>query len=150
MLLVWLNGLPEAQQILTTLFDGVPISKHNLSQWRKGGFREWQVREEALKLVPDIVSEADDLQPGDGETIADKLAPWLAVRYYMIAKTMLNDDGVDKFKALRALCGDLAALRRADHRLAQLKLNRERLSYEQGQAEENPSQPHVVAPSRSE
>jgi hypothetical protein len=148
-LLVWLNGLLEVQQIVATQFEDVPISKHNLSQWRTGGFREWQIREEALKLVPDIISDADELQPKDGETLADKLGPWLAVRYYMTAKDMLNDEGVDKFKVLRALCGDLSALRRADHRAAQLKLNRERLSYEQEQAEENPLQPPAVAPSRS-
>ncbi|HEX4350586.1 MAG TPA: hypothetical protein VH251_09365, partial [Verrucomicrobiae bacterium] len=106
-LLAWLNGLPEVQQMLATQFEGVAISKQNLSQWRKGGFCEWQTRQEALEMVPDVRSEMEELQPKDGETLADKLAPWLAVRYYMIARTMLDNDDVDKFKVLRVLCGDV-------------------------------------------
>ncbi len=140
-LLAWLNELPEVKQVLAAQFEGVPLSKQNLSQWRKSGFREWQTRQQALELVPDILSEADDLQPADGETLADKLGPWLAIRYYMIAKTMLNSDNVDQFKVLRTLCGDVSSLRRADHRLAQLKLNRERLTYEQVRRQGNAGNP---------
>jgi len=148
-LIAWLNGLPEVRQVLAAQFEGVPVSKQNLSQWRKSGFREWQTRQEALELVPDMMSETDELQPVDGEALADKLAPWLAIRYYMIARTMLDDDGPDKFKLLRTLCSDVSALRRADHRLALLKLNRERLMFEQEQAGEGPLRAGAVAASHS-
>jgi hypothetical protein len=45
-LLEWLNALPEVKKVLRDDFDGVPISKQNLSQWRQGGFEEWLAREE--------------------------------------------------------------------------------------------------------
>jgi len=45
-LLDWLNALPQAREIVRDEFDGVPISKQNLSQWRRGGFQEWLARKE--------------------------------------------------------------------------------------------------------
>lgn len=132
-LLAWLNELPEVRQLLGEWFDGIPISKQNLSQWRRGGFREWQARQDVLKLVPDLkdlISEADELQPPATEPITDKLAPWLAVHYLTNAHTMLHAGvGADKFKLLRTLCADLSSLRRADHRSARLKLDHERFTF---------------------
>jgi hypothetical protein len=46
-LLPWLNALPEVQQVLREEFEGVPINKQNLSQWRRGGFQESQ----ALRFI---------------------------------------------------------------------------------------------------
>jgi hypothetical protein len=43
-LVEWLNSLPEVQEILRDLFEGNPIIPQNLSQWRQGGFAEWQAR----------------------------------------------------------------------------------------------------------
>jgi hypothetical protein len=39
-LLPWLNALPETRELVQKEFAGVPISKQNLSQWRRGGFQE--------------------------------------------------------------------------------------------------------------
>jgi hypothetical protein len=39
-LLRWLNELPAARDMLEFCFDGAAITKQNLSEWRKGGFRE--------------------------------------------------------------------------------------------------------------
>jgi hypothetical protein len=40
-LLAWLNALPEVQKILAEKFGGRPLTKHNLSDWRHGGYAEW-------------------------------------------------------------------------------------------------------------
>jgi len=41
-LLKWLNGLPEVQELLARDFESRPINEQNLSDWRQGGFRDWQ------------------------------------------------------------------------------------------------------------
>ena len=41
-ILRWLNALPEVQSILKSEFDGRPITKKNLSEWKAGGFVAWQ------------------------------------------------------------------------------------------------------------
>jgi hypothetical protein len=40
-LLPWLNALPEVQRVLAEKFHGRPLTKHNLSDWRRGGYAEW-------------------------------------------------------------------------------------------------------------
>jgi hypothetical protein len=50
-LVTWLNSLPEVQAILTRDFEGKAVSEQNLSEWRKGGFRDWQAKTEWLQMV---------------------------------------------------------------------------------------------------
>ncbi len=60
-LLAWLNGLKEVKKLLRDEFDGVPISKQNLSEWRQGGFQEWLVRQELWAKVGDMKDFAEEL-----------------------------------------------------------------------------------------
>ena len=53
-LVVWLNSLPEVRAVLAALFEGKVINKQNLSQWRNGGFREWQAKREWLEMALQI------------------------------------------------------------------------------------------------
>jgi hypothetical protein len=46
-LVTWLNGLEETKKIIDSEFEGVPLTKQNLSLWRKGGFRDWLQAETA-------------------------------------------------------------------------------------------------------
>jgi hypothetical protein len=50
-LVVWLNSLPEVQTVLSKQFEGNAINKQNLSQWRLGGYREWQRKQERLEIM---------------------------------------------------------------------------------------------------
>ena len=49
-ILRWLNKHKDARQTIKEEFDGAPISKQNLSQWRNGGYQEWRVRAEFRPL----------------------------------------------------------------------------------------------------
>src|SRR5215471_20209567 len=61
-LLPWLNSLPKTQTVLAKHFGGRPIQKQNLSEWRQGGFREWQTRCQAANLLHEM---QDDHCPAD-------------------------------------------------------------------------------------
>lgn len=135
-ILEWLNGLPQTQKVLKSLFDGVPVSKQNLSDWRTGGFREWQAQQEALKAMEGMVSEAEELQSSSDEPMSDKLATWLLARYFMKIKQALAAGGVDEIKLLHQFCADVVALRRGDHSTARLKLAEEKQDREEGESEE--------------
>ena len=50
-LVTWLNSLPEAQAVLARDFDGKAIREQNLSEWRKGGYRDWQARSQLLEIA---------------------------------------------------------------------------------------------------
>jgi len=55
-LVSWLNSIPEVQSVIGRLFRGKAINKHNLSQWRKGGYREWQAKQEWLEVKKQLLN----------------------------------------------------------------------------------------------
>src|SRR3954468_15754798 len=74
-LLRWLNGLDEVQECMTEHFDGRPVSGQNLTEWRQGGYREWQVREETRVLAQGFVAEAEEVAAETGAVpLADRLS----------------------------------------------------------------------------
>jgi hypothetical protein len=40
-LVAWLNTLPEVISLADAEHDGKPLREQNLSEWRKGGYRDW-------------------------------------------------------------------------------------------------------------
>ena len=79
-LLAWLNDLPEVKEVLQEEFDGVPISKQNLSEWRGGGFQEWLTRWEMHDGFQEVEGFAKDVVEDKHEVPADAVATVLAVR----------------------------------------------------------------------
>ena len=127
----WLNSLPEAQALMAAEFDGRPIREQNLSEWKAGGYRDWQTRQEALEMVRSLAEEAGYLKKAAAkEPLTESLALWVASRYAVAAKK-LAAEGVDNeahWKLLRAFCSDIVALRQGDHSAENLKIERKRLA----------------------
>src|SRR5271170_5584839 len=80
-LLAWLNALPEAREVLAAEFDGAPISRQNLSEWRQGGFEEWRAEGEWRAGFRQVEDFARELGQGRPEVPADAVATYLSVRY---------------------------------------------------------------------
>ena len=126
----WLNTLPEAQALMAAEFDGRPIREQNLSEWKAGGYRDWQMRQEALEMVRSLAEEAGELKKAaKEEPLTEALALWVASRYAVAAKKLAAEgmDGEAHWKLLRAFCSDIVALRQGDHSAENLKLERKRL-----------------------
>ena len=81
-LIAWLNDQAEVRRLLHTQFDGVPISPQNLSEWKAGGYAEWQARQDLLADACDLSSDGLDLTSvTQGHLLSDHLAAVLAARY---------------------------------------------------------------------
>ena len=128
--LAWLNALPQVQAILEAEFAGRPISEQNLSEWKLGGYIEWQEQQENMALVRELAANAGELTQIAGESLADMASPLLVARYVAILRTLCSGSGMtpDDRKVLHGLCSDLVALRKGDHSAARLKLEHERFS----------------------
>ncbi len=128
-LVAWLNTLPEVQALLQAEFAGRPISEQNLSEWKQGGFRDWQRQQESLALALELCAQSDELAKVAGESLGDRLAPLLIARYMAVLRTLGTDSGGDSgdWKMLHELCGDIVALRKGDHSAERLRFDRERL-----------------------
>ena len=129
-LVAWLNGLPEVQKVLAENFGGRAIGPQNLSDWKGGGFVEWQARQETLEQARELAAEAEELDEATENRLSDSLATVLEMRY---AKLLAGWDGrvTEEFSAqlrvLRSMCLDVGELRRGDHNRERLGLERERL-----------------------
>ena len=120
----WLNSLPEVQTVLAAEFDSQPVTPQNLSEWKKGGYKDWFLQQEALAMIQTISTDTDALKATTTEPLTDKLALWLVARYAVAAKSL---KGAGDWQRLRELCFDLVLLRKGDHSAERLKLERERL-----------------------
>lgn len=128
-LLRWLHNLPEVIEVLVREFEGRPILKQNLSEWRQGGFREWEARQERLAQLRLLSDEADDVESASPH-LPDRMAALLAGRFAsLIAATMqVKDWSKPRHRAqLMELNEAVATLRRFDQGAARLKLECEQL-----------------------
>jgi hypothetical protein len=115
-LLKWLNELPEVKSILESGFDGVPISKQNLSEWRKGGFPEWQRHREWIHQACDLHQCTEDMENVlTPPLLAGDLAALLAVRYAALLQSWDGEPDPQferNLRLLRSMGQDVALLQR--------------------------------------
>jgi hypothetical protein len=128
-LVKWLNSVPEVEKVLALEFDGHPMREQNLSEWRKGGYRDWLAEQEARAMLSEMVAEGEALKTQFGQSVADKLAGWLIPHYMTAARAALTaeQNPKERWAVLRTVCNDLVALRRGDHYVERLRLEGERL-----------------------
>jgi len=125
----WLNTLPEVISLLEAEFDGQPVSEANLSNWRLGGYLDWEAQQAALESALLFQAEAAQISQAGGPQLADQLALCLTARF-AAALRHTSADGADPAHALeqlRALRRDLVALRKGDHNERWVKIQREKL-----------------------
>ena len=129
-LVAWLNAQPEARAVLAAEFGGRPINEQNLTEWKQGGFRDWQQQQVELTLARELAAHGGDLAQVSPEPLSDVAAPVLMAKYLFLLQKLraVNMEDPESWKPLRAICRDLLDLRRGDHSSARLKLEREKLA----------------------
>ncbi|MGP8201409.1 MAG: tetratricopeptide repeat protein [Limisphaerales bacterium] len=127
-ILAWLNSMDEVKAVLAQQFGGREITASNLSDWRRGGYRDWETQQITLDEARRVMSEGGQLAKTGNKAMADNLAVWLTGRYVVATrKLMENSDDPAAWKMLRELCHDVVALRRGDHSVEWLRIEREKL-----------------------
>ena len=122
-LLEWLNGLPEVQKRLQASFDGAALTKQNLSEWRQGGFREWELRQEWFDQARELWESAGEMEEVmEIQALPGLLAGVLAVRYAALLNQW-NGEPEEKIEGqlrlLRGMVKDVALLQRIMQRASQ-------------------------------
>ena len=132
-LVAWLNALPEVQAVVAGEFGGKPIREQSLSEWRKGGYRDWLAQQEALEVAARLGEDAAEWQAEGRPPLTDTLALWVAARYAVATRRVAETEGVAGWRLLREMCNDLVELRKGEHSAARLRMERERLELERAQ-----------------
>ena len=113
----WLNTLPEVTSLMTAEFDGQRINDNNLSNWKLGGYREWEEQQAALETMLQFQSEAVQLSQAGGPQVIEQLALCLTARLAIALRPSFagSDDPAERLEQLRRLRRDVVALRKGDH-----------------------------------
>src|SRR5579871_1786186 len=114
-LVAWLNSLPEVQDRIRYSFGGQPISEQNLSQWRNGGYREWQEKEERWHMLHSLREEAEQMaRPVDPEDTQRHLSVVMTLELGRALRDLIENtpDVKERVKGLDRIIGRFTQLRR--------------------------------------
>jgi hypothetical protein len=120
----WLNALPEVQSILAHRFASRPITEDNLSEWRRGGFRDWLLQEERRVRLRELTDQPNQPDPerraGRIAAVAqERLAVELAEELERISAMT---DRAERWKSLRRLTREMCRLQNSHLRARELRL----------------------------
>ena len=127
-LVQWLNAQAPVQRVLERDFSGRPITEQNLSEWRQGGFVEWQQHQESCEWVRVMAGNADHLAEESGVMpVSDRLSSMAALSLGKLIPTLAADALSDSSKRndFCRLLRELARLRRDDFEALRVRSYRE-------------------------
>lgn len=113
----WLNGLPEVQAVLKAEFAGRAVNEQNLTEWRQGGYRDWQRQQERLALVGKWGEEAEELSKSAGrEGLSGTLSQVLLAEMAQGLEELLDGElsAEERLSQLKEMAERVAQLRRAE------------------------------------
>ena len=128
-LVEWLNAKPEVAEVVNQLFDGIPFSEQNLSEWRKRGYQKWLAHHNAVDESNAVHDNSADIAATGIDP--DKLLLTLTGAYAEMSRNWMITPGEDmlyKLAVYMKLTDGVIALPRAELQKVRLEIARERLA----------------------
>jgi hypothetical protein len=125
----WLNALPEVQVVMASEFGSQPVSKQNLSEWKTGGYAEWEAQQQACGVVQRLVEQSSGLRDtAGGGALSERLSVVLLVELARQLPELLAEttEPAERFSILQQGLEKLAQLRREESNAGRLQLEQER------------------------
>jgi hypothetical protein len=131
-LLVWLNGLAEVKLVMDREFEGRPISKGSLHEWKNGGFADWRIQQETVAVAKEFMAGGIEFGTVSDEVVRNIEAA--AMAHYAAALHRSNsdpkEDPRERFERMRKSLLDVVRLRRCEHARQEMEIRREWLELE--------------------
>lgn len=126
-LLEWLNALPAVRDTLAEHFGGRPISEQNLSEWKQGGFKDWQRHQETRALARGFLAEAEELEEEVGATpLPDRLSETVALALArLLREAMEGEPGPEQRSAILEIVRELGRWRQGDRQMEERRREEE-------------------------
>ena len=137
-LVEWLNSLPEVQSVMAGAFGGTAVREQNLSEWKQGGYREWQKQQERRELVRQWAEDAKELGSDAGDAgFSSSLSMILLAELAQALTDVLeeNTDAGTRLERLLEVGRRFAQLRREESNAARVQAAREQWDQKQKDAE---------------
>ncbi len=138
-LVAWLNGLVEVREVMSTAFGGRPVTEQNLSEWRQGGFLDWQRQQEARAWVRQAAEETEELGEAAGpQPLTDVLGASVTLLLSRLIREMGESQDIsrEQRRDLIMMIRQWCVLRSGDHRAAKLKMQQQDWTTHRERAEE--------------
>jgi hypothetical protein len=117
----WLNVQPEVLAVLAMDFNNRPITEQNLSDWKLGGFVDWQQLQESREWVRIVTDEADQVAEDSGlMPLSDRVSSMAALALGKLIRGLAPGAESDSTERDELMCvlKELARLRRDDREAA--------------------------------
>jgi len=127
-LVEWLNSNPAVMKVMDEQFEGRPITEHNISEWRAGGYEEWLTLRSFLDETRVLSENAD--QVSDTGLTSDHLHMVLLAHHAHLLQNweiMPEPEFKNRVDALKKLTASIMTMQRAELQKARVQLQRERL-----------------------
>ena len=131
-LVTWLNGLKEVQAVLAQHFESRPVTDQNLSDWKLGGFRDWLREQDTGDWLRALTEQSSAFKEATNRTnVSDAVSTTLAVALGRRIQRLTSPTGdfaanPENERELLTLAKALADLRRSDHNLQRVRIERQR------------------------
>ena len=148
-LVAWLNALPEVKAVLAGEFGGRAISEQNLSEWKAGGYCDWEKHQEQRVLVRQLAEDAEDLEASNKNGEFNRhLSVVLAAELAQATREALaqTTDVEERLACVGQAVGKFTQLRREESSGERVRLTRERWQAEQNEAGAKNKTNHALFP----
>ncbi|HEX4343002.1 MAG TPA: phage protein Gp27 family protein [Verrucomicrobiae bacterium] len=125
----WLNGLEEVQAILRGEFEGHPVNEPNLSDWRNGGYADWERMEAVRQRIEALRENSEGLTDLTGRVdISYCYSTLLAVKITELGELLLakNDDPEEQWERVCKVHQQISRMRRDDDRRARTLIRQDK------------------------
>lgn len=118
-LVEWLNSCGATKDTLAEHFGGRPITEQNLSEWKQGGFKDWQRHQETRALARGFLAEAEELEEEVGHTpLPDRLSETVALALARLLREAVDwEKGPEQRAAILEIVRELGRWRQGDRQM---------------------------------
>lgn len=123
----WLNAHPAVLEVVGCQFGGRAITEQNLSEWRQGGFKDWQRHQVTRALARDFLAEAEELEEEIGYTpMPDRLTETVALTLArLLREAVEGEKGPQQRVAILEIAREIARLRDGDRQMERFRREEE-------------------------
>jgi len=116
-LVAWLNEHEVVRMRLLDSHGGRPITEQNLSDWKAGGFRDWERHQETRGILRGFLSEAEQLSEelGEEELLECATNSVALALLRLFQEALLAEPGPEQRQAVLQLSRELNRMRRVEH-----------------------------------
>lgn len=138
LLVAWLNEHAVVRERLERFHGGRLITEQNLSDWKAGGFRDWERHQESRGMLREFLNEAEELSAelDEGDLLEKATASVALALMQLMRDAMAGNPRPEERQAVLQIARELDRMRRVGH-----EGQRVRLLVERAQAEKKPILP---------